>query len=713
MHVPCDQTYRAGEMCYHQCMRKPTLVQEKSQRWRLLWPAVRQLGLRQIGLFALYQLGLRSGYYRRACDPEQAKRQARRMDPLTAIPLWQFPAAEELQAVLGKTGREKLLAEADEIVSGQTRLFGGPAVALQLGLPGPLANWTAYAGGETTAAGNAQGDIKWVWEPGRLGWAYTLGRAYWISQDEHYVSALWEKVETFLQANPAYQGPHWASAQEVALRLIALTYCWQVLLAAGDAYAQEAAKLAQAVAIHAQRIPPTLVYAQAQNNNHLLSEAAGLYTAGLFLPSHPAAARWRDLGWRWFHRGVLAQVASDGTYVQHSTSYHRLMLQTALWVNHLANKQGQEWPKKTHERLAVATRWLLRLLDSASGGVPNLGPNDGAYILPLTVSPPADYRPVLQAAAIAFLGEQLFADQTWDEMNLWLGGRRGATASPNRTAGKERQPSQAPHVLRSPNGESWAYLRAARFTGRPGHADQLHFDLWWRGLNVLQDAGTYLYNALPPWENSLAHSNVHNTVMVNGNDQMRRAGRFLYLDWAQAEVLQWDEAQGGALLSLSARHNGYRRMGIWHQRDASVGAAGDWQVRDTIYPMQAPGPAQPQSASLHWLLPDWPWQMLSDPGSLAIYLQLTSPCGPVQLHLSQEPAAASAPPADLQVVRAGELLYGNGAVLPTWGWSSPTYGVKIPALSLRLTVTARLPIRFTTLIAFPASARLEKTNSGA
>ena len=33
--------------------------------------------------------------------------------------------------------------------------------------------------------------------------------------------------------------------------------------------------------------------------------------------------------------------------------------------------------------------------------------------------------------------------------------------------------------------------------------DQLHLDLWWRGLNIAQDAGTYLYNADPPWDNPL------------------------------------------------------------------------------------------------------------------------------------------------------------------------------------------------------------------
>jgi len=63
------------------------------------------------------------------------------------------------------------------------------------------------------------------------------------------------------------------------------------------------------------------------------------------------------------------------------------------------------------------------------------------------------------------------------------------------------------------------------------------------GLNVAHDPGTYLYNAAPPWDNALAGSDVHNTVTVDGGDQMLRAGRFLYLDWAQAQVVQGEAAQ--------------------------------------------------------------------------------------------------------------------------------------------------------------------------
>ena len=145
----------------------------------------------------------------------------------------------------------------------------------------------------------------------------------------------------FLDNNPPYLGPHWASAQEVALRLMAFVFALQVFNGARNTSPENKARLKESIAEHAARIPPTRSYAHAQNNNHLLSEAAGLITAGFALPNHPAAQNWLFLGWRWLNNGLKSQIAGDGIYTQHSTNYHRLMLQIALWVNALSEKSNQ------------------------------------------------------------------------------------------------------------------------------------------------------------------------------------------------------------------------------------------------------------------------------------------------------------------------------------------------------------------------------------
>lgn len=634
-----------------------------------------------MGLYGLYQLQLRSGVLKHRTQASTAAAARQAAGKLCAALLANLPERTSLETVCGAEGVRSTLAEADEIAAGQVRLFGGPPVPLNLQPDEPLLHWSAYERGHPAVP---DGDVKWLWEAGRFGWAFTLGRAYRLCGDERYPQAFWDYAEQFWQANPPYYGPHWLSAQEVALRMMGLAFAGQVFSGSPHSTKKRLARLAGSIAEHAARIPTSLAYARAQNNNHLLSEAAGLYTAGLALPEHPQALRWRALGWKWFHQGLQSQIDNQGAYIQNSANYQRLLLQLALWMQRLAAQDPQaQMPEESRKQLAHATAWLLALLDPASDRVPNLGPNDGAHILPLASCPFQDYRPTLQAAAQVFLGNRPLESGAWDELALWLA-PAAVQAEPNVPI--QRPAASTPHVLRHPEMPSWAYLRAARFSGRPGHADQLHLDLWWRGQNLALDAGTYLYNAPPPWDNSLALTAVHNTLTIDRRDQMTAAGRFLFVDRAQAEVLQAADDR------LTARHDGYREMGWWHQRSLQVIPQG-WLVTDQILPVKPEKPpGENVQARLHWLLPDWEWELqgtclrlLSDSGWVA--LEVTAKAG------AGQPAESDTP--TIQIVRGGELVYGYGVISPTWGWFSPTYGYKYPALSLGVTLRGWAPLEFT------------------
>lgn len=649
--------------------------------------ALFQLGPRKVGLYACYRLLLRSGILRWQTSALLGRKanvatlQTNLLDPL--------PDPQELSRLLGENGRQQLLNEAEEILNGRARLFGGELTPLVLQPSGPLRHWTEY---EKQGPSSGEGDWRRVWEAGRFGWAMLLGRAYHLTKDERYARTFWNYTQTFLQANPPYLGLHWISGQEVALRIIALTFAMQVFATSHESTEDRLAALSLSIAAHALRIPPGLFYARAQNNNHLLSEAVGLYTAGLALPDHPRARGWRKLGWRWLNHALQTQIAENGTYVQHSCNYHRLMLQEALWAYRLASRAGDQLPPATQQRLQAATKWLHALLDPFSGGVPNLGANDGAYILPLTSRHSSDYRPVVQAAGVAFLNEAFFGAGEWNEMSLWL-----CPSSMDRSGSERygeparRHPDWPPHRLDNPANKSWAYLRVARFTDRPSHADQLHVDLWWRGINLAQDAGSYLYNAPPPWDNSLARSEVHNTLCLDGQDQMRRGGRFLWLDWAQAQVLNHEVNTEEGWERWIAEHDGYRRLGVIHRRGLTAWRDGRWLVEDWVLPRtNHVATGRLHHIRLHWLMPDWPWR-IENKGRIT-ELHLASPHGWVDLCIVYEEAAQHGA---ATLVRAGERVYGTAPVAPFWGWVSYTYAHKTPALSLVVEVEQVIPARLT------------------
>jgi hypothetical protein len=174
---------------------------------------------------------------------------------------------------------------------------------------------------------------------------------------------------------------------------------------------------------------------------------------------------------------------------------------------------------------------------------------------------------------------------------------------------------------------------------------------------------------------------------------MTPAGRFLYLDWAQADLLTREQAQDGSWCRIVATHDGYHRIGIRHVRSVRFQKGDCWLIEDQIQPV-ANDFAQSAAhiVRLQWLLPDWKWKV--DVSSSLIEIQ--SPYGWVALSVNCQTA-----PLNLQLIRAGELLYGDGEVSPTWGWISPTYSVKTAGLSFVVTAVAALPITLTSEWDFP------------
>jgi hypothetical protein len=487
-----------------------------------------------------------------------------------------------------------------------------------------------------------------------------LGRAYQLNADPAFPLAFWRYFEQFMQANPLNMGPNWASGQEVALRLIALVFAWQVFATPQTSTAQERSLLLSAVVAHAQRIPPTLLYARAQNNNHLISEAAGLYTAGVFLEGHPLAPQWKKVGWKWLNKAWQTQIEADGNYIQQSSNYHRLMLQVSLVAFAASQVAADKIPAASINRLQAAAIWPGSLIESSTGAMPNLGHNDGSLFLPLSASDYADYRPTLQAACRAFANQSALTPGIWDELSYWL------LAKDKLTLPIAEIPAH-PHRLNGQN--SWAVLRAAHYTDRPAHADQLHVDLWFRGQNIACDAGTYRYTAPPPWDHTLARTASHNTLTINNQDQMQRASRFLWLRWAQASL-----HKSPLTSTLTASHNGYAPLGITHSRSLSLLGPDEWLVTDQLTSHSA---LRNQPVILHWLLSELPWSFSQN--QITVQLQNAA----LRLSVQAFNGQGKLLPLEFQLIRAGELLQGSGEYPPYLGWVSPTYSQRLPALSIR------------------------------
>ncbi len=624
---------------------------------------IKELGLKQLMPYAAYQAKLRSGVLERQ-TPSQGWEVQIAPSALNQLHV-PFPKITGNQLIENGIKGTSVLAEAEMILKGGYRPFGGDPARLSFALPqSPLEHWIHYG---STLAGQ---DIKLIWEPARFTWVYPLIEAFVLTGDERYPECFWQRLEEFIQMNPVNLGPNWASAQEVALRVLPLIFALNTFQDAAASSSVRKQHLISLLLQSAGRIPPTLAYARSQNNNHLLSEALGLIVLGqLFAEVHPLAAKWQSLGFSEFEKALRTQIQPDGTYSQHSTNYHRLMLQLALVFYAYAQSNSRRIDPELLSRLAAATHWLAGQVDATSGKATNLGHNDGTFLLPFGATAYGDYRPTLQAASLAFLGKPAFKPGVWDALSNWNG---LPVSVPLDQPGETTLSS--PAIRRVGSRDSWGTLRAVTFHSRPAHADQLTVDLWWQGTNIAMDAGTYLYNADPPWDNALSQTCVHNTLTLNGQDQMLRAGRFLWLNRVNAQILPSSGAN-----SVAAQLLPRSKPQIRHTRTLTVLPDEGFEVMDELTSLDPD--KKSFTADLQWLLPDWRYTWLP------LGIQLEQEDRVIGLTFEVTSNQADALPMQFSLVRAGEALKGE-LCNPIRGWFSPTYNQKVPALSLVLRISS-------------------------
>jgi hypothetical protein len=346
------------------------------------------------------------------------------------------------------------------------------------------------------------------------------------------------------------------------------------------------------------------------------------------------------------------------------------MLQCATVAHSVLKNQSLSLSPESLANIRKAVSWLALEVDEATGKVANYGHNDGAYLFPLTQAGFWDYRPVVQAGFEAFRGVSRYPSGSWDEMCLWLDAeeKKGDCKQPD---------NDNPQRLLTGSNQSRAIMRAHSYKSRPGHADQNHVDLWWQGEAIALDAGTYLYNAEPPWDNQLMSAFVHNTITVDGTDQMTRAGRFLWLDWSAGKLWKTERKLVGV-------HDAYRRLGVTHQRAVQFVEPNRWVIKDELRP-NSESQSQVHTCQVHWLLPDWEWEFSGT--SVVITRQNQQ----VTLTISSGQSES----VQAFLCRKGQIIAGGGRCLPQHGWFSPTYAVKEPALSFCVVFRGKLPMTIT------------------
>ncbi len=425
------------------------------------------------------------------------------------------------------------------------------------------------------------GDIKYVWEKSRFSYIYDI-----IRYDYHFNTdcskMVFDDMESWINSNPVNCGPNYRCSQEMSIRVLNWVFALHYYRNSKNLTDAFFSKVQYAIFWQMKHVYDNIDFSRiAVRNNHAITETLTLYLTGIYFPTFPNVAIWKQKGKQWFEQEVAYQVYNDGTFLQFAMNYHRVVVQLLTWAIVLSEKNGEKFADVVYDRAQKSILFLRTCMIDESGLLPNYGHNDGALFFKLNNNEYRDYRPQLDALASAL---NIDASLNNYEDSEWYGIKNKKSTALNINFALHQFPDGGYYIIREK--DTLTFIRCGSHKDRPHQADNLHVDIWYKGENILMDAGSYKYNTDDETLRYFNGTQAHNSVMLGGNDQMLKGGRFIWYFWSQCKQAALKEYNDNFTFEGVINAFIYINKNILHKRTlVKQKNKHHWQIKDEIINM--------------------------------------------------------------------------------------------------------------------------------
>jgi hypothetical protein len=412
-------------------------------------------------------------------------------------------------------------------------------------------------------------------------------------------------------------------------------------------------------------------------NNHVIAENAGRLAAACAFDWFDESAAWRDTALRSLDEQLRRNTFDSGLNRELATEYHGLVLELGLAAAAEAAAAGLAVPESTWRVLLQMTDALAAIVD-ATLRPPRQGDGDDGFGLVV------DGAATDRWAALLTTGDAVFGRLGW-----WPAVQAADVRSPLLSAlvgphpMSDGRPAERPAhfadagmtILRAGEGADGTAELWCRCDGGPhgflaiaahAHADALSVEVRVDGVDVLADPGCYCYHGEPEWRAYFRSTRGHNSLELDGADQSRSGGPFMWTRHAASRVVVAQAAgdrsdRAYAVSRWLGEHDGYGQRGkpVVHRRAVELHAGRrTLQITDSVTTSRV----RPVRLSFHL----GPTVEVELDGARAILRWLArSGDGTRTAELSL--------PAEL------DWTVHRGQTDPPLGWYSPRFGSRIPA----------------------------------
>jgi len=439
-------------------------------------------------------------------------------------------------------------------------------------------------------------DVKVPWELSRCHHLLWLGEAYLLTKDEKYVKEVVDQLEWWIDENPLMNSINWTCAMDVAIRAVNWMYAINMISASTALNEVALKRIHGSLFEHGWFIFRNLEKWYPYSANHYAANIAGLLYLGQLFKETKEGKKWWHYALKDYFLEVRYQVLPSGAHFERSISYHRLM--TELFAYPYFMLQRVKEPVPLDIQLRVESMYdFTEHYTKHNGMAPQMGDNDDGRFLPFVKR---DFRVHDYLLSIGYSGfgkhyESLSADKMVLDTFFLL---------PEKNVIKELNPQNASvSLIKDHRDAGFVILKKAdlylilsntslscypdlhrKMLGTHTHADGLSFELSVGEQDFIVDPGSYVYTASAAERNKFRSTGKHNTLTIDGLDQvgLLDTNLFSVKDFNEVEKMEIKENEEEIYVSGTRKWKLPSDLNASHTRKIKLKSETEIELMDEI-----------------------------------------------------------------------------------------------------------------------------------
>lgn len=516
----------------------------------------------------------------------------------------------EYSNIFEKARIEQVLKDAEDICNHVFEFQGSGKTCLGRKIPWRQdlrtgVQWPKYKSTEVPVQRKKGSDIVRVWELSRFQWGPTLGKAYWFTGDDKYVSEFLCQIDHWCRENPIGYGPNWITSQDAALRAISWILTLSYIGGSPAMPTKSWQRILQMLFLHGIFIRKHLTIRHRDGKritgNHYASQLLGLFFLGLLFRCSVKGQEWLQYSTKELNYEISEQVLPDGSQYESSIAcYHRFVLEHFL-IAHLLSLRNEISFSTHYSRILEKMFRFIEGYTRPNGSVPQIGDTDDARLCILS-----DYSSWNKDnhLPLLYIYTEIYGKscpelprERFGEECFWLTRRlkndkiiplMGHSSDDLDMTKSLSFPDSGFYFMKSNDNYMAISANPVGLKGKGNHKhnDILGFDLYMNGTSIMVDPGSYVYTSDPRERDIFRSTSYHNTIMIDDQEINPFTAEHIFQmeEKGCPRVLKWET--GPEHDFFVGMHSGYTRLHepLIHKRSILfMKNKNAWLIKDAIY----------------------------------------------------------------------------------------------------------------------------------